>query len=71
MIRQLKPISAASILIVAALTVYFLIVGKDLLTPLAFAILVWYVINAIAGLARKPRIGNWRPAHGLATAKIR
>lgn len=33
---------------IAALTVYLLIVGKNLLIPLAMAVLIWYIINAIA-----------------------
>jgi predicted PurR-regulated permease PerM len=43
-----KLISYALSFGVVALTVYFLVVGRDLLIPIAIAIMVWYLLNALA-----------------------
>jgi len=64
----LKTIAFAASMGVAALSVYLLIVGKDLLIPLALAIFFWFLINAIARIVRKVRIGRWRPWPWLSLA---
>lgn len=51
---------------IAALTVYLLIVGKNLLIPLAMAVLIWYIINAIANGFKRIRIGRYRMPSGIA-----
>jgi len=48
------PFAAAAVL--AALTVYLLIVGKNILVPFVQAVLVWYLINALANVSRLLRI---------------
>jgi predicted PurR-regulated permease PerM len=61
----------ASSFIVVALTVLLLVEGRDLLIPLAVAIVIWYVLNALANFYRRLRLGAWRPAGWLCmTASI-
>jgi len=39
-----------------------LVLGKDVLVPFAIAVIVWYLINALAeGMARLPQVGPWLP----------
>lgn len=45
---HLKPLLSASWLIIAAVIVGLFIYGRDLLVPLAVAVLVWYLINGLA-----------------------
>ena len=45
---------------IAALTVYILITGRDLLIPFAIAVIVWYLINALArGFRKHARAPGW------------
>lgn len=61
----------ASSFIVVALTVVLLVEGRDLLIPLAVAIVIWYVLNALANFYGRLRIGVWRPSGWLCmTASI-
>lgn len=61
----------ASSLIVVALTVLLLVEGRDLLIPLAVAIVIWYVLNALANFYRRLGRGAWYPPGWLCmTASI-
>ena len=61
----------ASSFIVVALTVLLLVEGRDLLIPLAVAIVVWYVLNALANFYRRLCLGAWHPPGWLCmTASI-
>jgi AI-2 transport protein TqsA len=61
----------ASSFIVVALTVVLLVEGRDLLIPLAVAIVIWYVLNALASFYGKLAIGGRRPPDWLCmTASI-
>ena len=61
----------ASSFIVVALTVLLLVEGRDLLIPLAVAIVVWYVLNALANFYRRLCLGAWNPPGWLCmTASI-
>ncbi len=43
-----KIVAFASSIIVVALTFILLIEGRDLLIPIAVAIMIWYLLNALA-----------------------
>ena len=45
----------------AALILYVLATGRDLLVPLAIAIIIWYLINALATAVGRLRLGEWSP----------
>lgn len=48
--------------LVTALTVYFLVEGRDLLIPITVALVIWYLLNALANFFdRIPRIGKRIP----------
>ena len=52
-------VRAAAILVIAALVVAAITVGARFLVPLAEALLVWFVVNALAdALRRQPLIGD-------------
>ena len=60
-IVPLRPLAnAAAFSIVAAVAIGFLYYGSTLLIPLAIAILIWHLINALAGFYRRlvPRPGR-------------
>ncbi len=59
MTNYVRFIAVAGALMVVALTVYFLIIGRSLLIPLAVSIIVWYLINALATMVGRVRIGGW------------
>lgn len=45
---------------IAALTVYLLVTGRDLLIPFAIAVMVWYLINALSrSIARRVNAPGW------------
>lgn len=48
-------------LIATVVFFYVLWVGKDLLVPLALAILIWYVLNALSSLFQRAIPGDWLP----------
>ncbi|MBL8672213.1 MAG: AI-2E family transporter [Alphaproteobacteria bacterium] len=50
---------------IAVLIASILIVGKDLLIPLALAVMVWLTINALAKAFARLRLGTWRAPHWL------
>lgn len=58
---HLKAIAFSATMGVVALSVYLLVVGKDILIPLALAVFFWFLINAVARGVRRLRIGAWRP----------
>jgi AI-2 transport protein TqsA len=41
-----------------ALTIYFLVVGQDILIPIALAIMIWYLLNASARMFGKLTLGG-------------
>lgn len=45
----------------AALILYVLVTGRDLLVPLAIAIIIWYLINALATAVGRLRLAAWTP----------
>jgi AI-2 transport protein TqsA len=48
--------------LLAALTVYFLVEGRELLIPITVAVVIWYLLNALANFFdRIPRIGERIP----------
>ena len=48
--------------LIAALTIFFLIEGRDLLIPIAVAIVIWYLLNALARFfTRIPVVGETLP----------
>lgn len=57
---QTKGLNLAAIGIVAALTVFMLVVGQQLLQPLVIAIVFWFLINVIASHFLKVQIGSFR-----------
>lgn len=65
MTGYIRFIAVAGALLVLALSVYFLIIGRSLLIPLAVSIIVWYLINALASLVCRGRIGVWSPPRWL------
>lgn len=45
---------------IAALTVYLLVTGRELLIPFAIAVMVWYLINALSrAISRHARAPGW------------
>lgn len=46
---QSKAVAFAASAGIAALTVYLLVSGRNILIPIAIAVMAWYLINAIAG----------------------
>lgn len=70
----MRSISLAAGLIIAALIIVLLIVGKTFLVPLFLAVVIWYLINAINELVQGiPAIGRFLPdwlSKTIATAMI-
>jgi AI-2 transport protein TqsA len=57
----LRPLAAATAYsIVAAVAIGFLYYGSELLIPLAVAILIWHLINALAGFYHRLTLGDRR-----------
>ena len=56
----------AGALLIAAVTVFFLIEGRDLLIPIAVAIVIWYLLNALAGFLHRIPLVGWRLPNWLA-----
>ena len=58
----MRSLSLAAGLIIAALIITLLIIGKTFLVPLFLAIVIWYLINAINDLVQEtPPIGRFLP----------
>lgn len=57
---QTKALNMAAIAIVAAMTVFLLVVGQQLLQPLVIAIVFWFLINVVASHFLDLRIGRHR-----------
>lgn len=56
----LRPlVGAAAYAIIAAVTVAFLYYGSALLIPLAVAIVIWHLINALASAYHRLGLGTW------------
>ncbi|MEZ5669828.1 MAG: AI-2E family transporter [Alphaproteobacteria bacterium] len=58
----------AAWLVVIALVVALLVIGRALLIPLAVALIVWYLINGVARTVAKISIGRFRPPFPLCIA---
>ncbi|MGB0571445.1 MAG: AI-2E family transporter [Alphaproteobacteria bacterium] len=58
----------AGAVLIAAVTIFFLIEGRDLLIPIAVAIVIWYLLNALARFLHRIPLGNWRLPNWLALA---
>ena len=43
-----RTIAFASTIVVVAVTFSLLVLGRDLLIPIAVAIMIWYLLNALA-----------------------
>lgn len=71
-IVPLRPLgTAAACSIIAAVAIGFLYYGSDLLIPLAVAILIWHLINALAGFYHHLTLGEHRlPAWLCYTAAL-
>ena len=65
---QSKLILFAASAGIAALTVYLLISGRDILIPIAIAVMAWYLVNAIARGIMKLSIRGVRPPRWAALA---
>lgn len=50
---------------IAALTIYLLVSGRDLLIPIAIAIMIWYLLNAVARGIGRFAVAGWHPPHWL------
>jgi predicted PurR-regulated permease PerM len=58
----LRPLlTAAAYAIIVAVTVAFLSYGRALLIPLAIAIMIWHLINALSSFYRSMGRNGWRP----------
>ena len=68
------PLHAAKLILfaasagIAALTVYLLISGRNILIPIAIAVMAWYLINAIARGIGRLRVRGVRPPRWAALA---
>jgi AI-2 transport protein TqsA len=51
--------------LVAALTIFFLIEGRELLIPIAIAIVIWYLLNALTRFIHRIPLGGWRMPNWL------
>ena len=56
---RLLPFAASAAIV--ALTVYLLVVGRDILIPIAIAVLAWYLINAFARGFGRIRVRGAQP----------
>ncbi len=65
---QSKLILFAASAGIAALTIYLLISGRNILIPIAIAVLAWYLINAIARGIMRIRVRGVRPPRWAALA---
>ncbi|MEK9832329.1 MAG: hypothetical protein VW453_07015, partial [Rhodospirillaceae bacterium] len=52
--------------LIAAVTIFFLIEGRELLIPIAVAIVIWYLLNALARFLHRIPLGSWRLPNWLA-----
>lgn len=55
-----KAAAFASTLVAAALTIVLLVEGRDLLIPLAVAVMIWYLLNAIARFFHRVPVAGGR-----------
>jgi predicted PurR-regulated permease PerM len=56
----------AGAVLIAAVTIFFLIEGRELLIPIAVAIVIWYLLNALARFLHRIPLGSWRLPNWLA-----
>jgi len=43
-----------------SLTVYIMVIGRDLLVPFMISIVIWYLINILSDYYHKIKLGKWR-----------
>jgi AI-2 transport protein TqsA len=55
----------AGAILVAAATIFFLIEGRELLIPIAIAIVIWYLLNALTRFIHAIPLGGWRMPNWL------
>ena len=68
---QPRPILFAASAGIAALTIYLLVSGRNILIPIAIAVMAWYLINAIArGVMRLSIRGVHPPRWGALTLTV-
>ncbi len=65
---QTKILAFAASAGIAALTIYLLVSGRNILIPIAIAVMAWYLINAIARGIRRIDIKGIRPPRWAALA---
>lgn len=56
MSTRLQPVMAASWLVIVVLVGSVLVAGREVLIPLALAVVIWQLVNAIARLYRRVRV---------------
>lgn len=61
-VRVSRPVLLASILLGVWIVASILVDGRDVIIPIAIAVMIWQLINAIARGFAKFRIGSWRPS---------
>jgi predicted PurR-regulated permease PerM len=59
-------VAAASIVVIAALSLYLLIVGEAIFVPLVLALFIAYLIAAVAHALQSIRLGRWQLGPGVA-----
>lgn len=62
----MRTLKIAAFMIIIALVVIVLIIGKGLLMPLVVAFSIWYLINTLTGLIERIHIGNFFVPHIVA-----
>lgn len=62
----MKIVNYAAAFVIAAMVIMFLVEGRALLVPLALAVLFWALIDGLAGLYGRARIGGWTVPRWLA-----
>ncbi len=50
----------AGAVLITAVTIFFLVQGRDLLIPIAVAIVIWYLLNALASFMHRIPLGGWQ-----------
>ncbi len=56
---QPRLVAAAMWLVILFVTVYVLVIARDLLIPLVLAVFVWYLVNLLARQLDRIHIGDW------------
>lgn len=59
-------VKSALVAVLVLLGIIFLVFGAGVLIPLAVSILIWFLINAIAGVFQRIPLGGWHLPRGIA-----